>query len=171
MFVKFVQDSSINGQVLKNATLIAFCLGAMAVFAVGSMLTGVGPGTDRRTLPSAFAHSIVPIVVGYVFAHYLTYLLEIGSRTLIQASDPLSKGWNILGTGDWSEITWLSYHPTLLANLKVLAVVLGHVIGAIAAHDRAIRLLPRQHHLTGQLPLLFAMVGFTGGGLYLLFSA
>jgi len=171
VFVKFVQDSSINGQILKNVALVVFCLGAMAVLAVGSMLTGVGPGTDRRTLPGAFAHSIVPIVVGYVFAHYLTYFLEIGSRTLIQASDPLSRGWNILGTGDWSEITWVSYHPTLLANLKVLAVVLGHVIGAVAAHDRAIRLLPRQHHLTGQLPLLFAMVGFTGGGLYLLFSA
>ena len=65
---------------------------------------------------------------------------------------------------------WLSYHPTLLANIKVGAVVLGHVLGVVAAHDRAIRLLPRRHQLTGQLPLLVAMVAFTAGGLYLLFA-
>ena len=41
----------------------------------------------------------------------------------------------------------------------------------IAAHDRAIRMLPQRHQLTGQLPLLFAMIAFTVGGLYLLFAA
>ena len=41
----------------------------------------------------------------------------------------------------------------------------------MAAHDRAIKLLPRRHQLTGQLPLLVAMVAFTVGGLYLLFAA
>lgn len=201
-WVTFVQGSSINGEILKNLALLVFCLGAMAVLSVGSMLTGVddpdrasrtwpsrsewrtpwravGPAAHafagafraRAHLPSAFAFSLVPIVVGYVIAHYLTYLLEIGSRTLRQASDPLSKGWNILGTGDLGNFAWLSYHPTLLATIKVLAVVTGHVLAAIVAHDRALRLLPERHQLTGQLPLLFAMVGFTGGGLYLLFAA
>lgn len=170
-WVSFVQGSSINGQILKNIALVAFCLAAIGIFALGSMLTSVGPEQRRRVLPDAYAHSLVPIIVGYVIAHYLTLLLEIGTRTLIQASDPLSKGWNILGTGSWSEPTWLSYHPTLLASLKVLAVVLGHIVAAIAAHDRAIRLLPARAHLTGQLTLLAAMVGFTGGGLYLLFAA
>jgi hypothetical protein len=41
----------------------------------------------------------------------------------------------------------------------------------VAAHERAVRILPRRHQLTGQLPLLFAMVAFTVGGLYLLFAA
>ena len=41
----------------------------------------------------------------------------------------------------------------------------------IAAHDRAVRILPAKHQLTGQLPLLFAMIAFTAGGLYLLFAA
>jgi len=113
----------------------------------------------------------VPIIVGYVGAHYLTALLETGSRTLIYASDPFSLGWDVLGTADWGYITWFSYHPTLLANAKVLMVVAGHVAGAVAAHDRAIAILPRRHQLTGQLPLLAAMVAFTAGGLYLLFSA
>jgi hypothetical protein len=45
------------------------------------------------------------------------------------------------------------------------------VVGVIAAHERAVRILPRRHQLTGQLPLLFAMVAFTVGGLYLLFAS
>jgi hypothetical protein len=45
------------------------------------------------------------------------------------------------------------------------------VTGVVAAHDRAIRVLPRRHQLTGQLPLLVAMVAFTVAGLYLLFAA
>ena len=50
-------------------------------------------------------------------------------------------------------------------------MVLGHVLGVIAAHDRALNVLPERHQLTGQLPLLVAMVAFTVGGLYLLFAA
>ena len=53
-----------------------------------------------RELPNLFAHSVVPIIVGYIVAHYLTYLVEVGQQTLIQASDPLSNGSNLFGTGD-----------------------------------------------------------------------
>ena len=77
---------------------------------------------------------------------------------------------NYLGTGNRAVNYWLTYHPTFLANTKVLAVVAGHVVGVIAAHERAIKLLPKRHQLTGQLPLLAAMICFTVGGLYLLFS-
>jgi hypothetical protein len=45
------------------------------------------------------------------------------------------------------------------------------VVGVVAAHDRALAVLPGRHRLTGQLPLLVAMVAFTIGGLYLLFAA
>ena len=107
--------------------------------------------TARRTgargaseLPNQFAHSIVPIVVGYVVAHYLTYLFELGQDTLIRASDPLSNGSDWFGTADWIVNSWFSYHPTLLAAIKVLAVVLGHVVGVVAAHDRAVRAAARR---------------------------
>ena len=55
--------------------------------------------------------------------------------------------------------------------MKVVAVVTGHVLGVIAAHDRAVKVLPKRHQLTGQLPMLVAMIAFTVGGLYLLFAA
>ena len=113
----------------------------------------------------------MPIIVGYIVAHYLTYLVEYGQQTFIQVSDPFSNGSNWFGTADWRANYWFTYHPTLLANIKVLAVILGHVVGVVAAHDRAIRLLPKRHQLTGQLPLLVAMIAFTVGGLLLLFAA
>ena len=84
--------SSASTFLLDNVALLAFCVAGGPIFALG-------PAADRRrrrtrgaSLPDQFAHSIVPIVVGYVFAHYLTYLVEYGQTTLIQASDPLSNG-------------------------------------------------------------------------------
>jgi hypothetical protein len=170
-WIQFVQSTDTSAYLLNNLGLLAFCLGVGVVFAAGTMLTGLGDDLRRWELPNLFAHSIVPIIVGYIIAHYLSYLVEVGQLTLIQVSDPFSNGANWFGTGNLSVSYWLSYHPTLLANVKVLAVVTGHVLGVIAAHDRAIRILPPRHQLTGQLPLLFAMIAFTVGGLYLLFAA
>jgi hypothetical protein len=171
VWVKFIQSTTVSGELLNNLALLSFCASVGLIFAAGSVLTGVEDGQRRTALPNQFAHSIVPIVIGYIVAHYLSYFVEVGQSTLMLMSDPLSNGSNWLDTGNMKVNYWLSYHPTLLANTKVGAVVTGHVLGVIAAHDRAIRLLPKRHQLTGQLPLLFAMVAFTVGGLYLLFAA
>ena len=170
-WVQFVQASSVDSFVLNNLALLAFCVAVGVILAVGTMATGVGEGVRRSALPDLFAHSVVPIIIGYIVAHYLRYLVEYGQITLIYLSDPLSRGDNYLGTADLGVNLWLTYHPEFLARLKVIAVVIGHVLGVIAAHERAVQLLPARHQLTGQLPLLFAMVGFTVGGLYLLFAA
>lgn len=170
-WVTFTQSSSISTNLLNNLGLLGFCTGVGLIFFVGCITTGVGPDTRRLDLPNMFAHSIIPIVVGYIVAHYASYLVEYGQQTLIQASDPFSNGSNLLGTGNLTVNYWLSFHPAFLATLKVLAVVVGHVVGVIAAHERAIEILPKRHQLTGQLPLLFAMIAFTVGGLYLLFAA
>ena len=126
---------------------------------------------ESLKLSNRFAHSVVPIIVGYVVAHYLSYFVEVGQQTVVQLSDPLARGQDLLGTSDLRVSYWLSTHPTFLAVLKVLSVVTGHVLGVVAAHDRAIKLLPRRHQLTGQLPLLLVMVFYTVTGLYLLFGA
>ncbi|MDN5892768.1 MAG: hypothetical protein L0H93_01980 [Nocardioides sp.] len=140
-------------------------------FSAAAMATVVKKGFRRRDLPGAFAYSLMPIVVGYIIAHYLTYLVEFGQQTVIFLSDPYSTGANLLGTGDRAINYWLTYHPTFLAVIKVLGVVLGHVVAVIAAHDRAMKLLPKRHQLTGQLAMLMVMVAFTIGGLLLLFGA
>jgi hypothetical protein len=170
-WITFVQSSDTSAYLLNNLGLLTFCVGVGLVFTLGCVLTGLGDDLRHRELPNLFAHSVVPIIAGYITAHYLSYLVEVGQLTVIQASDPFSTGANWFGTADLTVNYWLSYHPTLLANIKVLAVVVGHVLGVVAAHDRAVKILPPRHQLTGQLPLLFAMIAFTVGGLYLLFAA
>jgi hypothetical protein len=170
-WLTFIQGTGWSTYLQNNLGLLGFCLAVGVIFWVACISTGVGPDVRRRELPDQFAFSVIPIVIGYIVAHYLSYFVEIGTQTLIQASDPLSNGSNLLGTGTLSVPYWLSYHPTFLADAKVLAVVTGHVVGVISAHERAIKLLPKKHQLTGQLPLLFAMIIFTIGGLYLLFSS
>jgi hypothetical protein len=170
-WLKLTQSSSLSPTWLNLAALLVFCAVVGVTFAGATMATGVEEGLVRRTLPDRFAHSVAPIIVGYIVAHYLSYFVEVGQQTLVLLSDPLAKGWNLLGTANWPVSYWISEHPTFLAVLKVLSVVTGHVLGVIAAHDRAIKLLPRRHQLTGQLPLLFVMVLYTVTGLYLLFGA
>jgi hypothetical protein len=170
-WLRFTQASSLSSTWLDFLALLVFCTVVGVSFAAATMSTGVQEGLGRRTLPDRFAHSVVPIVVGYVVAHYLSYFVEVGQQTVVQLSDPLGKGWNLLGTADWKVSYWISTHPTFLAVVKVLAVVTGHVLGVVAAHDRAVKLLPKRHQLTGQLPLLFVMVFYTVTGLYLLFGA
>lgn len=170
-WVKTYQDASVSKVVLDNAALLAFCLTAGVLFTVGSALTSSRGETPRRELPRRYAHSIVPIILAYIVAHYLTLFVDVGTQTLARASDPFGKGWDILGTAGVEPSYWFSYHPSVLASIKVVAVVVGHVVAAIAAHDRALTLLPKRDQITGQLPLLVVMVGFTAGGLFLLFSA
>src|SRR3546814_16127753 len=82
--------------------LIGFIVLVGVLFAVATMLTGIKQGHRRIDLPAAFAHSLVPILVGYTIAHYLSYLVEYGQQTLIFLSDPRSDGSNSLGTADWA---------------------------------------------------------------------
>lgn len=171
VWLRFTQSTTLNMTWVNTAVLLGFSLFVGLSLALATAAATPRQGVRRWDLPALFAHSVVPIIVGYMVAHYLTYFVESGQQTLIQLSDPMGDGSNLLGTADGEVNYWLSMHPTFLAVTKVLAVVTGHVLGVIAAHDRAVRLLPRRNQLTGQLPLLFVMVFYTVTGLYLLFGA
>ena len=73
------------------ATLVIDMWGARGIPAGPEAFGGTG-GVDRRLrreLPGLMAHSLIPIVIGYVFAHYLSYLVESGQQTLMdRGSDP-----------------------------------------------------------------------------------
>lgn len=170
-WLRFTQTTSLSVALVETLVLVGFCAVVGVSFVLATVLVTPRPGLSRWELPRLFAHSVVPIIVGYMVAHYLTYLVESGQQTLIWLSDPMGTGADLLGTGDRAVNYWLSSHPTFLAVTKVLAVVVGHVLGVVAAHDRAIKLLPRRDQLTGQLPLLLVMVFYTVTGLYLLFGA
>jgi hypothetical protein len=172
-WVGFVDDLGVNTELINSLALLGFCAVIGFSFTLATMTTGVAPetGPRRAALPRLLAHSVAPIIVGYMTAHYLSYFVEYGQTTLVQLSDPMVTGQNLLGTANWTVDYWLSYHPGFLADVKVLAVVLGHIVGVVAAHDRVLELLPKRHQIVGQLGLLVIMVAYTASGLYLLFGA
>jgi hypothetical protein len=121
-------------------------------------------GTDG---PTQFAHSIVPIALGYQIAHYFSLLLLDGQMTWILASDPFQKGADLFGTAG-NRVDYSAVSPATIAGVQVAAIVLGHVVGVVLAHDRAVRLCAPGRSRTSQYPLLAVMVAFTVTGLLLL---
>lgn len=169
-WVQISQAYGFTGTSVPTLVLLGFCVLVSGLFSLAVIAVG-GLGHIRRSdLPAQFAHSIVPIIVGYFVAHYLSTLVSTGQQTIGQLSDPLGTGADLLGTAGLGANAFFSYHVTALAVTKVLAVVIGHLLGALAAHDRAVRVLPAGRELVGQLPLLLVMVFFTTGGLYLLLA-
>lgn len=155
---------------LNTLVLLAFCVAVGAVFWLATAAERPVPPWRRAQVPGELAHSVVPIVLGYMVAHYASLLVEYGQQTLIYLSDPLVRGDDLLGTADRDVAYVLSSNPAFLATLKVVAIVAGHLLGVLAAHDRSLELLPERRRVVGQLPLLAVMVAFTFGGLYLLFG-
>ncbi|MGW0693691.1 hypothetical protein [Streptomyces sp. NPDC002738] len=136
------------GAVALVATLYALCTGATRLIS----------GQLRHPL-TAFAHSLVPIALGYLIAHYFTLFVTEGPHTVMVA----------LGT-DNPVPPEPPLAPGGIATLQVVAIVIGHVLGVVAAHDRSVRLFPPARAVAGQLPLLALMIAYTIGGLTLLLA-
>jgi hypothetical protein len=165
------QQYSEHSTAINGLALLSFCLIVLVSFVLASQSTRVLGHVQRGNLPNLMAHSVVPIVVGYVVAHYLTYFMSTGVQTLQQLGDPLGRGWTLADPIAEVDKFWIYGYPSEIAVSKVVAVVIGHVLGVISAHDRAVRLLPREHAIRGQLPMLVLMVAYTLTGLWLLFSS
>ena len=149
--------------------LLVFVVVVATLFWLAAGASGGVASDEHSLLPGRLAHTLAPIVVGYIFAHYLTFLVEKGQVAVILLGDPLGRGWQPFGDSP-SVWLWLSEHPAILAGLKVGFVLTGHILAVIAAHDRALALLPKAHRLMGQLAMLVLMVTYTFTGLYLLLS-
>ena len=158
-FVDDHTDSAATATLMKTVGLLVFACVVAGTFWLAARATGGVDAQRRRELPGLMAHSLIPIVIGYVFAHYLTYLVERGQQTIIQLFGLDARVHYVL-----------SMHPSVLATIKVASVVAGHIAAVIAAHDKALRVLPAGHQLTGQLAMMLVMVGYTFTGLYLLFG-
>jgi hypothetical protein len=167
---EFGAPPTVASSVLRTVGLIVFVCVVALTFSLAARATGGVTAEQRRGLPGEMAHSLIPIVVGYIFAHYLSYLVERGQQAVFALADPFGHGWNLLGLAHLHVAYVLSMHPPVLAAVKVTCVVTGHIVAVIAAHDKALRLLPAGHQLTGQLTMMLVMVGYTFTGLYLLFG-
>jgi hypothetical protein len=170
VWVRFVQESPLPGPVMGTAGLVGVICLVLLAFLGATGLAGRWGGAEPGTTAGELAHSVVPIAVGYLIAHYYTLFLLEGQRTIALLSDPLVNGSDWLGTADWT-VGGLGNTPAGIAMLQVTVIIIGHVLGTVLAHDRALALFPRRTAVIGQVPLLVLMVYYTVAGLLLLFAA
>lgn len=113
---------------------------------------------------AATAAGLLPIAVGYLVAHYLTYLLIEGQRIVVALSDPFQRGWDLFGTAFY-EVSGAWLPPGLVWTVQLAAVVGGHMLGAWAGHVVAAMDAPRDMPAatlrTRQIPLAVVMVALT----------
>jgi hypothetical protein len=112
----------------------------------------------------ATAAGLIPIAAGYLFAHYLTYVLIDGQRIVVALSDPFQRGWDLFGFA-FHEPTGAWIPPGLVWTLQLAAVVGGHMLGAWGGHVVAVLeapagLTPAQVR-NRQIPLALVMVALT----------
>jgi hypothetical protein len=169
-WINLVQDSNLTPRWTETLGLLGVIAVVTSAFFLAAVVGGRGSGLAAAKFGGEFAHSLAPIVLGYVVAHYWSLLVLVGQTTVIRLSDPLGTGADWLGTGDRGVNGRLA-DPGFVAVLQVSAVLIGHVMGVVLAHDRAVRLLPARRAVAGQIPLLVLMVAYTVGGLSLLFGA
>ena len=113
---------------------------------------------------AATGAGLVPIALGYLVAHYFTYLVIDGQRIVVAISDPLQSGADLFGTAFYEpSAAWLP--PGLVWTLQLGAVVGGHMLGAWAGH--VVASLDAPTELAGrpltvrQVPLALVMVALT----------
>ncbi|MGY1651908.1 hypothetical protein [Geodermatophilus sp. SYSU D01119] len=148
---------------------LAACTALVAgLYLLGTRLSGRLGRLPLGPQPRLYAASVVPIAVGYTVAHYFSLLLLDGQTTWILASDPFGTGADLFGTAA-NVVDLRAVGPDLIAWVQVGAVVLGHVVGVLLAHEKALRVAPRAP-ASDQLPLVLVMVLFTVAGLGLLFG-
>ncbi|HVE74854.1 MAG TPA: hypothetical protein VNA30_07205 [Mycobacteriales bacterium] len=139
------------------------------LYVAGTMGNGWLSGQPARQQPGAYAHTLVPIAVGYAIAHYFSLLLLDGQLTWILASDPFQTGVDVFGTAGMA-VNYALVSISTIAYTQVTAIVIGHILAVVLAHDRAL-VVDSSSRSAQHLPLLVVMIAYTVGGLGLLFGA
>jgi hypothetical protein len=169
-WIRVVQNSKVPTVVWGTGGLLVIIIIVFVSFSLAAAWMGRYGSRQAAAYPRLMVGSLLPIVLGYVVAHYATLLIVEGQRTAINFSDPLGRGWNVFGSAEMGVNSAIFSFPTAIALVQLSSIVSGHVLGIVCAHEKAVALLPQDRALRGQLPLLLVMVGYTCAGLVLLFS-
>ncbi len=130
-----------------------------------------GDVITRLRLARLLAHAFIPIALAYLVAHYFSYFVyaEQAQFTFL-LSDPLGDGSDLFGTS--KEGISYGLGANLIWYVQVASLVVGHVLGLVLGHDRALAVYDDPKVAArSQYWMLAMMVGFTSLGLYLLSQA
>ncbi len=128
-----------EGYVLATVGLLAVWLVFLGAYLATAWLTSrIAGARSAAATARLVAPSLVPIATAYNVAHNISYLLLQGQELIPLLSDPLGRGWNLLGTATWSpDVTLVGSRFAWYA--AVGAIVAGHAISVWLAHRIALR--------------------------------
>jgi hypothetical protein len=157
---------------LSNTIFMALCfVGVALVFDLGLRGMESIPGAPSRAkLRTAFTHTLIPIALAYLIAHYFSlFVFQEQAQFTYLLSDPLGTGHtDLFGTAE-AGIDFALLGSRTIWYVQVGALVAGHVLGLTLAHDRALTIWSDPRRATrSQYWMLAVMVAFTCFGLYLL---
>jgi hypothetical protein len=151
----------------------ALPIATLELLAFLGIVVGIALLVARFVGLAAVGAGLLPIAIGYLVAHYLTYLLGDGQLIVVALSDPLQLGWDLFGTAFYeADYAWMS--PLAVWTVMLLGVVGGHMVGAWSGHVVANRPTARDARRAArvrQIPLAFLMVGLTATTLWSLGQA
>jgi hypothetical protein len=125
-----------------------------------------------RELSRSFAHTLIPIALAYLVAHYFSaFLYQEQAQFTYILSDPLGHGSDLFGTAGGG-INYGIVGSNTVWYVQVAALVIGHVTALTLAHDRALGVYDNVRNASrSQYFMLAVMVCFTCFGLFLLSQA
>jgi hypothetical protein len=148
---------------LHSAGLLLMWLVFLGLYLMACRFAKAGGGGYLSTLDYArsFAPTLIPIAVGYHFAHTFTYLIVQGQSLVFLVSDPFGLAWNLFGTAG-AEVNDAVIGTRTAWYLALAAIVVGHAISVWLAHAAAERLLAsRGRALRVLTPITVLMVLYT----------
>ncbi len=125
-----------------------------------------------KDLARSFAHTLIPIALAYLVAHYFSaFLYQEQAQFTYILSDPLGHGSDLFGTAGGG-INYGIVGSNTVWYVQVAALVIGHVTALTLAHDRALGVYDNVRNASrSQYFMLAVMVAFTCFGLFLLSQA
>ena len=157
---------------LTDTIFILLCfagVGLIYLLGVRGMRTVPGAPSFAK-LRVGFAHTLIPIALAYLVAHYFSYFFfQEQAQFTYLLSDPLGTGTtDLFGTAS-AGVDYRALSANAIWYIQVGALIAGHVVGLMLAHDRALVYWPDYRKATAsQYWMLAVMVAFTCFGLYLL---
>jgi hypothetical protein len=157
---------------LTDTIFILLCFAGVALvylLGVRGMRTIRG-APPLATLRIGFAHTLIPIALAYLVAHYFSlFVFQEQAQFTYLLSDPLgTASTDLFGTASGG-IDFRLLSANAIWYVQVGALVVGHVLGLTLAHDRALVFWPDYRRAArSQYWMLAVMVAFTCFGLYLL---
>jgi hypothetical protein len=163
----WLTDAGIDPLVARRIASTLFM--ALALAAVGAafwlalaVMRRLAGGPSAGALAQAFAHCFIPIALAFLVAHYFSFFVQqIQAQFTYLASDPLGRGWDLFGNAS-HRIDFAVLSDTVIWSVQVYALVLGHALALVLAHDRALAIYgsaPRA--VRSQYAMLALMVAYT----------